>query len=182
MIALAADCLLFKMASGETIPFSAEMVSVELMGDTANLFDAEFVRHASHAVFHYFKHELGLKTVSVADFAGALEKVLRGFALTAKAAQQAAAVLEADLGLLASRSEGGCELFFFPLLREELRQKLSLSPRLLRFRGLRSCVKQLMGARKWTVRCQGLEEQIVEYLRQCLNAQPEKKALSLVVQ
>ena len=182
MIALASDCLLFKMANGENVPFSAEMISVELMGDTANLFDADFVRHASHAVFHYFKNELGLTTVTVAEFAGALEKVLRGFALTARAAETATAVLEADLCRLASESGKGCELFFFPKLREELRQKLSLSPRLLRFRGLRSCVKQLVGARKWTLRCQGLEEQIVEYLRQCLSAQPEKKALSLVVE
>ncbi len=182
MIALASDCLLFKMASGESIPFSAEMVSVELMGDTANLFDADFVRHASHAVFHYFKHELGLKTVTVADFAAALEKVLRGFALSVKAVEGAAAVLEADLCRLACESGEGCELFFFPLLREELRRKLSLSPRLLRFRGLRSCVKQLVRARKWTLQCRGLEEQIVEYLRQCLSAQPESKAVSLVVQ
>ena len=60
------------------------MVSVELAGGTAELFDSEFVRHATKAVFHYFKHELGRQTVSVREFAGALEKVLRGFAVTAQ--------------------------------------------------------------------------------------------------
>jgi hypothetical protein len=180
MIALASDCLLFKMASGESIPFSAEMISVELMGDTASMFDAEFVRHASKAVFHYYKHELGLKAVSVAEFAGALEKVLRGFVLTAKAAAASPIpIRETDLGRLACESGKGCELFFFPRLRDELRFNLSHSPRVLRFRGLRECVKQLLGAQRWTGRCRDLEEQIVDYLRQCLSS--ERRDLSLVV-
>ena len=33
MITLASDCLLFELATGESIPYSADMVSVELMGD-----------------------------------------------------------------------------------------------------------------------------------------------------
>ena len=181
MIALASDCLLFKTASGESIPFSAEMISVELMGDTAGMFDAEFVRHASHAVFHYYKYELGLSVISVAEFAGALEKVLRGFVLTSKAATACkAAVPETDLCRLACESGKGCELFFFPRLRDELRQNLNQSPRLLRFRGLRGCVKHLLGARRWTPRCTDLEEQILDYLRQCLSS--ERKELSLGVQ
>ncbi|HWH70149.1 MAG TPA: hypothetical protein VNT26_12245, partial [Candidatus Sulfotelmatobacter sp.] len=65
MITLAADCMLFRLAGGESIPFSAEMISVELMGETAQWFDPEFVRHAANAVFHYFKHELGRQSVSV---------------------------------------------------------------------------------------------------------------------
>ena len=84
MIALAADYLLFQIATGESIPCSAEMISVELADTTAEWFDAEFIHHAAGAVFHYFKHELGRQTVSVAEFAGALRKVLRGFAGTAQ--------------------------------------------------------------------------------------------------
>ena len=89
MITLASDCLLFELASGESVPYSAEMVSVELEGDTAELFDAEFVRHAANAVFYYFKHELRRQTVSVGEFAGALEKLLRGFATTAQQSKAA---------------------------------------------------------------------------------------------
>src|SRR5438874_349590 len=106
MIALASDCLLFRMNGGESIPFSAEMISVELMGDTATLFDSEFVRHASKAVFHYFKYELKRQTVSLGEFAGALEKVLSGFALTGKPPETLArarppGVAQSDLRLLA---------------------------------------------------------------------------------
>ena len=52
MILLADDCLVFHTTSGEGVPYSAEMISVELMGDTASLFDPEFIKHAAAAVFH----------------------------------------------------------------------------------------------------------------------------------
>jgi hypothetical protein len=52
----------------------------------------------------------------------------------------------------------------------------------LRFRGLRGCVKQLAGARRWSLRCEKLQEQIVEYLRGCLSAEPEQNDCSLVVE
>src|ERR1041385_4371450 len=98
MIALAYDCLLFKMSGGQSVPLSAEMISVELMGGTPVGFDDEFIRHASKAVFHYFKHDLGRETVTVGEFASALEKVLRGFALAAPAPRPANPdVLESDL-------------------------------------------------------------------------------------
>jgi hypothetical protein len=186
MIALASDYLLFTMAGGESVPFSAEMISVELMDDTAKWFDAEFVRHAAHAVFHYFKSEMGRQSVSISEFAEALEKVLRGFKRSAPQAADptsaAPQVPESDLSRLACESGQGCELFFFPSLRDELRRQLSQSPRVLRFHGLRSCVKQLVGARRWTPRCRSLEDRIVEFLRQCLGAEARQTEFALVVE
>ena len=185
MITLASDCLLFELASGESVPYSADMVSVELEDDTAELFDEEFVRHAANAVFHYFKHELGRQTVSVGEFAEALEKLLRGFAATArqsKGADLRPRVLESDLHLLARELGQGCELLFFARLRAELQQHLQQSPRVLRFRGLRGCVKQLTGARRWGLRCQELEGAIVAYLRQCLSAASAPDEFSLMVE
>ena len=72
MIALSADCLLFELASGESLPMSADMISVELMGESGGPFDQEFVSHAANAVFYYFKHELGRRSVSLGEFAEAL--------------------------------------------------------------------------------------------------------------
>jgi hypothetical protein len=185
MIALASDCLVFHLASGESVPFSAEMLSTELMGEAAESFEPEFVQHAAHAVIHYFKHELGRQSVSVAEFAEAIEKVLRGFKPSppqrAQEAAETAGSLESDLCRLACESGAGCELFFFPRLRDELRRQLSQSPRLLRFRGLRGCVKQLTGARRWSLRCRTLEERIVEYLRECAEAEAGQTEFALVV-
>jgi hypothetical protein len=184
MIALASDCLVFRLASGESVAVSAEMLSVELMGSTLELFDPEFVRHAAHAVFHYFQRDQGRETVTVGEFTEALEKVLRGLKPSnlKEGAAGSRSVSELDLARLARESGEGCELFFFPRLRDELRQHLGQSPRMLRFHGLRGCVKELVGARRWTVRCQALEERIVEFLRECLGAESKKGELALVVE
>jgi hypothetical protein len=180
MIALAADCLLFRLADGESVPLSSEMISVDLMGDTRRWCDPEIVDQAAKAVFHYFKHDLGLQTVTIGDFAGALEKVLSGFAMPEPGNSKLdPTVLELDLGKLAQQWGDGGELFFFPRLREELRQTLDQGQQVLRFRGLRGCVKHLIGARRWSCRCRDLEEQILAYLRGCLGA--ENRELAMVV-
>jgi hypothetical protein len=184
MIALAADCLVFQMAGGESIPFCSDMISVELMGDTTKWLDQEFVRQAAKAVFHYFQHEMGRKTITIGEFAGAMEKVLSGFNLKEppRAPEPKHRVQESDLSRLADESGLGCELFFFPRLRDELRRLLREGPNVLRFRGLRGCVKQLVGTRRWTGRCQTLQDQIVSYLRQCLNTEPKPAQFALVVE
>jgi hypothetical protein len=189
MITLAWDCLLFKMATGESVPFSADMISVELSGDSAGSFDPEFVKQATNAVFHYFKHELGRETITVAEFAGALEKVLRGFDFKLPApaepvserSRAAPRVLEFDLGRLAQESGCGCELFFFPRLRDELRHQLQQAPQMVRFRGLRGCVKHLAGATRWCARCRTLHARIIDFLRECLSAEPSRTGCALLV-
>jgi len=185
MITLGADCLLFQMVNGESVPLSAEMINVELTGEHSDQFDSHFVQHAANAVFHYFKHDLGRNTVTVGEFAGALESVLRGFGTSALAPNSPAVkqeVIVSDLKQLVSDSGNGCELFFFPRLRDEMRIQLQHSPRLLRFRGLRGCVKQLTGTRRWSARCRRLEAQILAYLGQCFQAEPKSDDCTLVVQ
>jgi hypothetical protein len=73
-------------------------------------------------------------------------------------------------------------LLFFARLRAELQRRLRQAPRVLRFRGLRGCVKQLTGARRWSLRCRNLEGEIVAYLRQCLSAESAPEAFALVVE
>lgn len=185
MIALASDFLLFELTSGERIPFSAEMISVELMGDSGSVLEPEFVKHAAASVFHYFKHELEQESVSVTEFAVALEKVLRGLGCTVRSSEPDEPVHEpgeADLGRLLREAGTGGELTFFPKLRGALRTQLTFSPRLIRFHGLRGCVKQLAGARRWGPRCDCLRDQIVEYLRQCLAAELRDEECALIVE
>ena len=185
MIALQSDCLLFQLASGESVPCSAEMISVELTGNGEGMPDPEVLRHAAASVFHYFKRELERESVTVGEFAVALEKVLRnlGFAIRSGALEnRSQEILETDLCRFARESAESLELFFFPRLRDELRTQLRRSPRVLRFSGLRNCVKQLTGARRWSTRCEHLQDHIVEYLRRCFTAEPEQNDCSLVVE
>jgi hypothetical protein len=185
MIALQSDCLIFRLNNGESVPCSPEMISVELVGDSGGHLDPEVLRHAAASVFYYFKKELDRETVTVGEFAGALEKVLRKLGLTLHADEfqtRPPETIEADLGLFARKSGDSLELFFFPRLRDELRQMLRQSPRVLRFHGLRGCVKLLAGAQRWSARCEQMQEQVVGYLRECLTAEPEQKDCALVVE
>jgi hypothetical protein len=190
MIQLKSDCLIFQTHDGEQIPCSAEWVTLELMGEGAQLVDPEVVHHASAAVLHYFKHELGRQSVSVGEFAIALEKVLRSFGLSVHADHHSQPpadepplrVLESNLHELASNAaRQGFELVFFPLLRQELKSKLDQSPNLLRFHGLRDCVKQLAGAGRWNRRRQRLDDQIVDFLRSCWETEPARRSCALIV-
>jgi hypothetical protein len=182
MILLADNCLVFQTDSGENIPYTAESISVEVLGDSAKLFDSEFIKHAAAAVFHYYRDELGRDTVTVAEFSLSLEKVLRGFKLTPRAsAAGGPLVLQSDLCQLTPGSEGSCELFFFPRLRDELQTLLRQNPNLLCFQGLRPCVKQLAGAQRWTRRCQDLHDQIVESLRSWMSRENLGVSCALVV-
>ncbi|MGO9587606.1 MAG: hypothetical protein ACLP2Y_15550 [Limisphaerales bacterium] len=185
MIALESGCLIFQLSSGESVPCSVEMISVELTGNAGDVLDPEVLSHAAASVFHYFKNELQRETVTIGEFAGALEKVLRqlGFVFRSGALEsRSRETVETDLCLFARESADSLELFFFPRLRDELRAQLRRSPRVLRFCGLRGCVKQLTGARRWSSRCEKLQDHIVEYLRRCLTAEPEQTECSLVVE
>jgi len=185
MITLGQDCLLFQLANGEQVPFSAEMISVELIGETTRWVDPEMASHAAKAVFHYFKMELGRQSVTAEEFADAMERVLRGFKSNDSKDTRCAAsrgVIESDLWELARAAGGGCELLFFPSLRNELRQHFRQKPRLVRFCGLRACVKQIAGTTRWSPRCRVLEEQIVSFLRECAEAETGRSNLALLVQ
>jgi hypothetical protein len=184
MIALASNYLVFRLASGESLPLCADALAADLVEHNSRLFDPELVNQAANAVFYYFKHELGLQTVTIGEFAQAFEKALRIFNPNDSERAKTDAdsrVRESDLTSLARDSADGGELFFFPLLRSELRSQMEWQPQLLRFRGLRHCAKQLAGARRWSPRCQTVQDRIVEFLRGCLTADAAKRDLSLII-
>lgn len=173
MIQLHPDCLIFQTSSGENIPCSAEIVTIELVGD-ANL-DPEVVREAAAAVVYYFRIELGREQVSVEEFSRALQRVLGnlGYEVSGNGPSELPEPPQAisNLPELATSSGKGFELFFFQRLRAELQGHLKQSPRTVRFQGLRTCVKQLAGRRRWCPCCQNLNDQIVDYLRECFTAE-----------
>jgi len=186
MMQLNPDYLIFKTTNGEKIPCSVELVAIELMGDAISIVDSELIHNASTAVLHYFKNELGQTSVSVGEFSLALERVLRGFGLNVKTEPETTPepqvrVAESDLRKIAASAGKGFELVFFPNLRDEMRRKLDESPHVVRFSGLRGCVKQIVGAQRWSQRCEALNDQIVDYLRSCLTTENKKETCALVV-
>jgi hypothetical protein len=182
MILLADDCLLLRMPNGESVPLRAEMISFDVTGNEPALLDGDFVNEVAAAVFHYFKHDLQLPTITMGELCEAMERVLRSFAPPTQPppAVVSELVSEADLSRLADESAGS-ELLFFARLRAEVHARLCEAPAQLRFCGLRRCVKQLTGARRWGRRCGSLRDQIVAFLRGCLLAETGASSCPVVV-
>jgi hypothetical protein len=180
---LKTDCLIFQTNCGEQIPCSAEWVTFELIGENAALIDPEMIRQAGAAVLHYFRHEKQREYVSVPEFASALDQALRGLGLSIFAGSEVPPlrVQESHLPELMKNVGQSGELFFFPHLRQQLQRHLQESPHVVRFNGLRPCVKQLAGADRWSRRCEQLSDQIVDYLRTCCQSDTRTQSCTLVV-
>jgi hypothetical protein len=184
MIRLRSDCLEFELNNGEKIPCSAQSVTVELMGQAIDAVDPHIVENAAAAVLHYFREDLKKESVTLSEFTAALEVALRALGLNVMCdptSPDVKHVVHSDLRSLATDAGKYFELGFFNRLRGELRNHLQKSPTMLRFSGLRSCVKQLSGARRWSPRCQAMSDQIVEYLRGCVVSERLERPCDLMV-
>lgn len=186
MIQLHSHCLVFETSDGDLVPCDAEDVTIELIGEAVQSLDPGLVRQAAAAVLHYFRVEKKREVVTVQEFTNALERVLRGFGLkvvSGDTARKLERVAEADLNDFLAEEVSGNELEFFSKLRHGFGSILEQSPNLVRFRGLRGCVKQLVGARRWCNRCRRMNDQIVVFLRDCLDHHQHapKKGCALVV-
>jgi hypothetical protein len=172
------------MSNGDKIPCSASTVTVELMGPAMESLDRTVVENAAAAVLYYFQHDLQRTSVTLSEFTEALEVALRGLGLNVTCDppnNQTERLANADLRLLAAESGKAFELGFFARLREQVRAELKWSPQLIRFFGLRSCVKQLAGARRWCPRCERLSDHIVEFLRGCVTRENPSHPCGLLV-
>ena len=118
-----------------------------------------------------------------ADVIG-LEEVLRGFGYKVQSASaaQPAPPAEADLNELARLAADCGELQFFSILRNELRQQLyRSSDGRLHLSGLRPCVKRLVGAVRWSPRCEGMSDRIVDYVRSCLSSEGHGQSCAVLI-
>lgn len=185
MIHLRPDCLVFELTTGEQVPCSAEEMALELVVGPGQWVDPEVLRNAAAAVLHYFKAELGRTSVSVAEFSTALRSTLSKLGFTVTDPAGAATVPspapesitpgpsreedQADLDTIQQNSGDAGELHFFQSLRADLTGRLEHMPRVIVYRGLRRCAQRLCASRRWTHRCQATSDQIVDYLRACLQ-------------
>jgi hypothetical protein len=184
MIRLRPDCLAFKSPDGEAAVHAVHEFILELGGAGGAALDPAVLEHAAQAVLHYFKVEKEQSSVTMEEFAEALERALGAAGVQAKARPSAPGAPRAqalDLGTLAGGAMPEGEMFFFTRLRAEMRLRLSAGPDVIQFHGLRGCVMRLAGAKRWGARCQSLCDEIVGFLRECLTAEHQGARCALVV-
>ncbi|MCS1411873.1 MAG: hypothetical protein M2R45_05075 [Verrucomicrobia subdivision 3 bacterium] len=183
MIRLHPNYLIIKMSSGEQFPCPAEIITVKIIGEAVSWMSEEVVKNIAMAVLHFFREEQGRDVVSVAEFSEVLEDVLQSFGYSVGDAvppKRKRLVWSTDINELIQESEGELELAMYQRLRSEMKRLLKSTPDELRFSGLRGCVKRVIHAQRWSRRCQTLSDQIVAFMRECLDAHAASNC-SLVV-
>lgn len=189
MIRLRTDCLVFETRGGG-VPCPVEVVIDELLGEAAAWVDPEILKQAAAGVLRYFRDDLGRDSVTVDEFSHALARVLQAFGIQVVTEDSPAETGQTgtgkdtaplDLRALAREAGSGFELGFFNRLRGELTIRLAGAPRVLRLRGLRACVKDLVGARRWCPRCRRLRGQILAFLDDWVREAAPASGCALVV-
>ncbi|MGB0578547.1 MAG: hypothetical protein ACPGVU_02495 [Limisphaerales bacterium] len=189
MIQLHSHSLVFETSDGELIPCDAEEVTIELIGEAVQNLDPNLVRQAATAVLHYFKNDLNQDVVTIREFTYALQQVLQNLGVDVttdekevkKSQLKNGKILEADLNDLVEEDGSATELIFFKRLEREFGKLLSQSPRVVRLSGLKRCVKHLIGAQRWSKKCIETSDQIVTFLRECLDQHDSSLDCALLV-
>ncbi|MDC0325271.1 hypothetical protein OAM01_00775 [bacterium] len=174
MIQLNPDCVVLELDSGNTLPCSVELMTFELLGETASWIDPEILKNVNQAVILYLRDELGKHLVTFHEFSEVLEQVLRGFGfemtLAPSVDQPSGRVEKTDISDWLERKDSGFELMMFQRLRQELSKKLTNEPPcVLWIHGLRNCVKNHLGARRWSRKCQDLNDHLISFIRDCFD-------------
>ncbi|MGB0420613.1 MAG: hypothetical protein ACPGL0_05530 [Limisphaerales bacterium] len=174
MIRLNPDCVVITCDQGDHLPCSVQTLTLQLLGEQAHWLDAEVFNDICGAVMAYLREEEGKATVPLHEFASVLEEVLVGFGLNLPsqgATDQLPRVEKTHvMEWMGEIQDAGLELILYQRLRAGLHRQIhSGRARILWVHGLRSCVKQHLGAQRWGRRCQQLHDQLISFIRQCFD-------------
>lgn len=184
MIALRDDCLLVAQNGGGFLPWSAEQLTLEVVGESGCSVDPELLKQAVAAVIHYFRQELDRTTITMAEFSAMLGRVLGGLGIAAEIVEgddPPTEVRIADLSVLTAAGTPSGELEFCQRLRTLLREQLAAAPARVEFHGLRGCVKRLTGRKHWCPTCEKTAAWILEMIRGWFEQDAPSRPTALVI-
>ena len=123
--------------------------------------------HVVESVSSYLENEFDENVVTSVRLEKAVRSVLQviGYADVATCFRSAPPPARLSLAEVAREAGNGYELIFFELLRAKLREMLSVPVEKVQFVELRGCVKILRSAKYWGRDCNGLSQEIVEFIR-----------------
>jgi hypothetical protein len=126
-----------------------------------------FLEEIHEAVDEYLESHCHLKLLPLPTLYSRLRRMLEqvGCPAIASHLQPVAPPLTIDLGAFADRSSAGFELFFFEMLRRELRELAAVGARDLNFTGLADCVRKLQQTEQWNPACDELMAEIRAFLQ-----------------
>lgn len=169
MILAREDIAWVQKPDGRLTPFDAErlVASIQAAAARAGQHDwwvAESIAAAVHRYACECAREQIIPVQELVDIVVAVIAML-GYDEISAAYEQAQHHTEIRLDDLAGQIGGAFELGFYRQLDGALDVVTDKDLALVMVRGLRRCVMQLRGARRWNIGCQRLAEEIVEYVR-----------------
>jgi len=138
------------------------------------------IQEMAEALIYHLRVDLKRDAIGFDELVSALKElaVACGFQTTTIAVET---IVSADLYVLAQDTGYGFELAFFQSIERAIRDFRAGHARLIRFVGLRACVKMLVGARNWCKKCQRLSDEIVEFIRSHMQLWPQQEAVVFAV-
>jgi hypothetical protein len=164
------DIAWVKFDDGHMVPFDERRLALsiqnvaERMGE-ADWWLAESIAAAIHAYAAKCLSNSIIASNEIADVVVSVLSVL-GFKKLAQAYANQRRRAAIHLGELAGHVGAAFELEFFRQLDHALCAAADRRLSVLELDGLRTCVMQLRGGRRWTAGCRRFAEEIVEYVRE----------------
>jgi len=183
MIQLHEDVLWVKAEDGRLSPFDEQRLamSIQRAAEKAGHIEwwlAESVAAAVHAFAVNTRSESVMLSGEITEVVAAVLATL-GYDWISEAYAAGADRVAIHLNELAWRTNAGFELEFFQQLDHALGAAANRRLVAMRLDGLRACVMQLRGARRWTAGCRQLAEDIVEHVRGRVVRVRSRRAASL---
>jgi hypothetical protein len=118
----------------------------------------------AEALIFYLRNDEQRDSIEFADLVSAVGKLALSCGFPSVTIENDV-VVSADLYRMAQSTGYGFELAFFQSIERSIGELRTRNARLVRFVGLRPCVKMLVGAKNWCKTCQRLNDEIVAFIR-----------------
>jgi ATP cone domain len=183
VIQLHSDVLWVQAEDGRLEPFDEERLasSIQKAAESVGYSDwwlAESVAAAVHAFAMKSRREQVISSREIAEIVATVLATL-SYEWISEAYAGNTNRVAIHLNELVWRANAGFELEFFHQLDHALSAVANRRLVAMRIDGLRVCVMQLRGARRWTVECRRLAEDIVEHVRGRVVRMRSPRAASL---
>jgi len=183
MIRQLEDMVWVKFEDGHMTPFDEQRLalSIQNVAERAGHSDwwlAESVAAAVHAYAIKCRSDGVIPSREIVEIVVAVLSTL-GFKNISQAYAKHEHSTAIHLNDLAMRGGAAFELEFFRQLDRELKAASDQRLSVIEVDGLRACVMQLRGARRWNSGCRKLAEEIVEYVRERVARVRPARAASL---
>lgn len=168
MIQLREDVAWVREADGRLTPFDVTRLAASIHGAVATADPAEHLLSESvaAAIYRYIQDVCRERTIAASEITELVGAVLAMLGLdeVARAYEQRGEWAEIQLDQLTGPTD--FELGFYRRLDTELSAVVTDDRERVMLRGLRACVMQLHGARRWGESCRVLADEIVGFIRE----------------